>query len=79
MPALSSSPIHPVVALLAAAADIDKRASAGVVGALAKVPDPQAGRGVRYQIGAILARAASAVLAGGRSFTAIVEWVAKRL
>jgi predicted transposase YbfD/YdcC len=76
MPALSSSPIHPVVAHLAAAADSDRLAGAGVVAALAKVPDPRDRRGVRHQISAILALAACAVLAGCRSFTAIGEWVA---
>ena len=68
MPALSSSPIHPVVAHLAAAADSDQLAGAGVVAALATVPDPRARRGVRHQISAILALAACAVLAGCRSF-----------
>jgi predicted transposase YbfD/YdcC len=76
MPAPSSSPIHPVLEHLAAAADIGRFAGAGVVAALAKVPDPRARRGVRHQIGAILALAACAVLAGCRSFTAIGEWVA---
>jgi DDE_Tnp_1-associated/Transposase DDE domain len=76
MPALSSLPIHPVVAHLAAAADSDRLAGAGVMAALAKVPDPRARRGVRHQISAILTLAACAVLAGCRSFTAIGEWVA---
>lgn len=76
MPAPSSSPIHPVLAHLAAAADIDRLAGASVLAALAKVPDPRARRGVRHQVGAILALAACAVLAGCRSFTAIGEWIA---
>jgi len=42
MPAPSSSPIHPVLEQLAAAADIGRFAGAGVVVALAKVPDPRA-------------------------------------
>lgn len=76
MPALSSSSIPPVLAHLAAAADIDGFAGTGLVAALAKVPDPRARRGVRHQISAVLALAACAVLAGCRSFTAIGEWVA---
>jgi predicted transposase YbfD/YdcC len=76
MPALSSSPIHPVLAHLAAAADDDRLAGPGVVAALAKVADPRARRGVRHQIKVILVLAACAVLAGCRSFTAIGEWVA---
>jgi hypothetical protein len=42
MPALSSSPIPAVVVQLAAAADVGRVAGAGVVAALAKVPDPRA-------------------------------------
>ncbi len=61
MPAPSSSPIRPVLAHLAAAADIDRFAGAGVVAVLAKVPDPRVRRGVRRQISAILALAACAV------------------
>lgn len=60
MPVLPSSPIHPVLAHLAAASDVDRLAGAGVVAALAKVPDPGARRGVRHQIGAILMLAACA-------------------
>lgn len=76
MPALSSSPIPAVVVQLAAAADVGRVAGAGVVAALAKVPDPRARRGVRHQIRVILVLAACAVLAGCRSFTAIGEWIA---
>jgi len=61
---------------LAAAADVGRVAGAGVVAALAKVPDPRARRGVRHQIRVILVLAACAVLAGCRSFTAIGEWIA---
>jgi predicted transposase YbfD/YdcC len=76
MPASSSSPIHPVLAHLAAAADTNRIAGGGLLSALAQVPDPRARRGVRHQISAILALAACAVLAGCRSFTAIGEWAA---
>ncbi|HET9257088.1 MAG TPA: hypothetical protein VFO16_18085 [Pseudonocardiaceae bacterium] len=58
----SPSLIHPALTHLAAAADDNRLAGTGVVAALAKVPDPQARRGVRHQISAILALAARAVL-----------------
>lgn len=43
---------------------------------LGQVPDPRDPRGVRHSIGAVLAVAVAAVLAGARSFTAIGEWAA---
>lgn len=42
--------------------------------ALQEVPDPRDRRGVRHEIGPILALAVCAVLCGARSFTAIGEW-----
>jgi hypothetical protein len=45
MPAPSSSPIPPVLANLATAADIGRLAGPGLVAALAKAPDPRARRG----------------------------------
>lgn len=74
MPAGSSSPIHPVLDHLVDAVDHD-RVGAGLLAALAQVPDPRKPRGVRHRISAILALAVCAVLAGCRSFTAIGEWV----
>lgn len=44
--------------------------------ALAAVPDPHARRGVRYRSTVVLTAAVYAVLAGGRSYTAIAEWIA---
>lgn len=76
MPASSSSPIHPVLAHLAAAVDADRLDGVGLLTALAKVPDPRKRRGVRHRIGAVLVLAVCAVLAGCRSFTAIGEWAA---
>ncbi|MDQ3764107.1 MAG: ISAs1 family transposase [Actinomycetota bacterium] len=76
MPALSSSPIPPVLAHLAAAADIDGLTGTGLVAAFAQVPDPRARRGVWHQISAILVLAVCAVLAGCRLLTAIGQWVA---
>jgi hypothetical protein len=76
MPALSSSSIHPVLSHLATAVDTHGFSDAGVLAALATVPDPRQRRGIRHQIGTILALAVCAVLAGARSFTAIGEWAA---
>jgi predicted transposase YbfD/YdcC len=53
-----------------------KCVGAGLLAALAGVPDPRKPRGVRHPITAILALAVCAVLAGCRSFTAIGEWAA---
>jgi predicted transposase YbfD/YdcC len=75
MPALSSSPIHPALDHLVAAAS-RHRVGDGLVAALARVPDPRKPRGVRHEISTILTLAVCAVLAGCRSFTAIGEWAA---
>src|SRR3954447_4043971 len=76
MPASSSSPMHPVLDHLACAVDDNLLAGTGLFAALVRVADPRKRRGVRHQIGAILAVAVCAVLAGCRSFTAIGEWAA---
>jgi predicted transposase YbfD/YdcC len=76
MPACPSSPIHPVLAHLAAAADDYQVSGTDLLTALSGVPDPRARRGVRHQMPTILAVALCAVLAGARSFTAIGEWAA---
>jgi predicted transposase YbfD/YdcC len=75
MPAASSSPIHPVLDHLADVVD-HHRVGAGLLSALAAVPDPRKRRGVRHRVSTILMVAACAVLAGCRSFTAIGEWAA---
>jgi predicted transposase YbfD/YdcC len=74
MPAASSSPIHPVLAQLATAADGHQLAGVDLLSVLAGVPDPRARRGVRHQMTTILALALCAVLAGARSFAAIGDW-----
>lgn len=43
---------------------------------LERVPDPRRRRGVRHSLSSILLVAASAVVAGARSFAAIAEWAA---
>ncbi|MGM1058709.1 transposase family protein [Saccharothrix sp. Mg75] len=47
----------------------------GLLGALAKVPDPRDPRGIRYPLSALLAVAVCAVLAGASSFAAISDWL----
>jgi predicted transposase YbfD/YdcC len=49
---------------------------AGLLEALAQVPDPRDPRGVRYALVPVLAVAVCATLAGARSFAAIAEWAA---
>jgi hypothetical protein len=46
---------------------------ARLLAVLAQVPDPRARRGVRHRLAVIPGLALCAVLAGGRSFTAIAE------
>jgi predicted transposase YbfD/YdcC len=42
---------------------------------LGRIPDPRRRRGVRHPVGALIAVAVCAVMAGARGFTAIGEWV----
>jgi predicted transposase YbfD/YdcC len=74
MPASSFSPIHPALTSLVGAAETHRVSGAGLMSAVAAVPDPRDPRGVRHQITTILAVAVCAVLSGCRSFTAIGEW-----
>jgi hypothetical protein len=41
---------------------------------LGRIPDPRRWRGVRHPVGALIAVAVCAVMAGARGFTAIGEW-----
>jgi DDE_Tnp_1-associated len=70
MPALSSSPIDPVVGHLADLAG-DAEDPPGLLAVLAKVTDPRHRRGIRHRLAVILGLPVCAVLAGARSFTAI--------
>lgn len=74
MPAAPSLSIPPVVAQLASAAEEREVTGPGLLAALSAVPDPRDPRGVRHEMGVILALGLCAVLAGARSFTAIGEW-----
>jgi hypothetical protein len=46
----------------------------GLLDLLATVPDPRHRRGVRHPVGAVVALAVCAAVAGARSFTAIAQW-----
>ena len=76
MRASSSSPISPVLAQIATAADANRLSGTGLLAALERVPDPRKRRGVRHEMTVILGLAVCAVLAGCRSFAAIGEWAA---
>lgn len=45
-----------------------------LVDLLGRMPDPRRRRGVRHPVGALIAVAVCAVMAGARGFTAIGEW-----
>jgi hypothetical protein len=76
MPAAPSSPVHPAIGRLLAAARALGRDGAGILSLLASFPDTRARRGVRHRVAVILGLAVCAVLAGARSFVAIAEWAA---
>jgi hypothetical protein len=47
----------------------------GLLAVLQEVTDPRCKRGIRHDVGSILAVAACAVAAGAKSFVAVAEWV----
>jgi predicted transposase YbfD/YdcC len=73
---VSASLIDPVFGQLSADGVMEVTAGedAGLVAALAVVPDPRGRRGIRYGLAAVLALVVCAVCAGMRSFAAIGEW-----
>ncbi len=75
MPACSSSPI-PAAAHAAAAAALAPDQCRSLLEDLATITDPRHRRGRRHTLGAVLAVAVAAVLAGARSLAAIGEWAA---
>jgi predicted transposase YbfD/YdcC len=74
VPACSSSPIAAVAQRLAAPVALAPDQCRSLLDHLAQIADPRHRRGRRHALGAVLAVAVSAVLAGARSLTAIGEW-----
>jgi len=74
VPACSSSPIPAVAQRLAAPAALAPDQCRDLLGYLAQIADPRHRRGRRHALGAVLAVAVAAVLAGARSLAAIGEW-----
>jgi DDE_Tnp_1-associated len=76
-----ADPPSPIPAALTSLTQTDPRElqdadAAHLLAYLAAVPDPRAARGRRHRLVAILALAATTVLAGARSIAAIAEWAA---
>lgn len=80
MPAPTSLPINPALDQLAevtcAPSPMTVTEYASLLDHLRLIPDPRDPRGIRHALASVLAIAATAVLAGARSFTAIGEWIA---
>ena len=76
MPACSSSPIAAVAQRLTAPATLAPDQCRSLLDDLAQIADPRQRRGRRHALGAVLAVAVAAVLAGARSLAAIGEWAA---
>src|SRR5207248_10207896 len=78
MPAVTSSPITPVLGQLADLIADGESVCVGQVASLmqvlAAVPDPRKRRGVRHRLVAVLVVSVCAVLGGMRSFVAIGQW-----
>lgn len=55
---------------------VDQRLPVSLIEVLGQVADPRKRRGVRHRLGAVLAVALAATVAGARSFAAIAEWTA---
>src|SRR6266545_4852450 len=74
---MPASPSSLIASLSAAPTGLStQQLAAGLVTALAQVPDPRARRGIRHQLVVVVTVAICAVVAGYRSYTAIGEWVA---
>ena len=74
---MPASPSSLIASLSAAPTGLStQQLAAGLVTALAQVPDPRARRGIRHQLVVVVTAAICAVVAGYRSYTAIGEWVA---
>jgi hypothetical protein len=76
---LSATFPHPLLTRTEQVADLNTLALAGdggLLGALEKLTDPRAKRGVRHRVAAILTMTAAAALAGCRSFLSVADFVA---
>jgi len=76
---LSGTFPHPLLTRTEQVADLNTLALAGdggLLGALEKLTDPRAKRGVRHRVAAILTMTAAAALAGCRSFLSVADFVA---
>ena len=76
---MSACPI-PALSAVTTPTDIPARPvtdseQAGLLHALAKVPDPRSPRGLRYPLAALLTVAVCAVTAGASSVAAIADWL----
>jgi predicted transposase YbfD/YdcC len=76
VPACSSSPIPAVAYRLPASTALVPDQCRSLLDHLAQITDPRQRRGRRHTLGAVLAVAVAAVLAGARSLAAIGEWAA---
>jgi predicted transposase YbfD/YdcC len=76
VPACSSSPIPAVAQRLDPPAALAPDQCRSLLEDLAQLPDPRQRRGRRHALGAVLAVAVAAVLAGAKSLAAIGEWAA---
>jgi hypothetical protein len=76
VPACSSSPIPAVTHRLTAPAALAPDQCRSLLDDLAHITDPRHRRGRRHALGAVLAVAVAAVLAGAKSLAAIGEWAA---
>jgi hypothetical protein len=78
VPASSSSPIPTAAHRRDAPAALVPAQCRDLLDYLAQIPDPRHRRGRRHALGAVLAVAVAAVVAGASSLAAIGEWPATR-
>jgi hypothetical protein len=76
VPAPTSSPIPTAAKRLDAPVALARAQCRSLLDDLAGIADPRKPRGRRHALGAVLAVAVAAVLAGARSLVAIGEWAA---
>jgi hypothetical protein len=76
VPASTSSPIPAAAQRLDAPVALAPDQCRSLLGSLAQITDPRQRRGRRHALGAVLAVAVAAVLAGAKSLVAIGEWAA---